>query len=418
MEKYNILTISDMPLAPSGVAVQTRYMIEGLLKTGKYKFRSLGGALSHQNNTPLKVEEYGEDWFVFPVNGYGDMNVIRQFLDMEKFDAVWFMTDPRFFGWLFASSDEVRNRGVPLIYNHIWDNYPVPVFNKPFYDSCDHVACISKLTYDILCKLGLQHKSSYIPHAVDPGTFKPMEKEQILKLRKEKLGLGEDSFVMFYNSRNARRKMTTDIVKWYSQFLATLTPEQQDKCMFLLHTDPHDQEGSNLLAVCDMLKLTPKNIKFSTVKMPPEEIATLYNIADVTVNASSNEGFGLSVLESLMCGTPVIGNKTGGIQDQMVGEDGTVWGQLVTPATTSMVGSQEIPYIFDDKNSDEQMIKAYGDVFKMTFDQRKELGKKASEFANRNFSMVKMISDWDSVFENTIANSRSGNIKKFSVTKI
>ena len=46
-DKIKILTISDMPLSPSGVGTQTKYVIESLLKTGKYQVISLGGAIKH-----------------------------------------------------------------------------------------------------------------------------------------------------------------------------------------------------------------------------------------------------------------------------------------------------------------------------------------------------------------------------------
>ena len=42
----------------------------------------------------------------------------------------------------------------------------------------------------------------------------------------------------------------------------------------------------------------------------------LYNMADVTINIASNEGFGLGTAESLMAGVPIIVNVTGGLQDQ------------------------------------------------------------------------------------------------------
>jgi len=42
MDKYRILTLGDMPLVPSGVGTQSKYIIEGLLKTDKYQFISLG----------------------------------------------------------------------------------------------------------------------------------------------------------------------------------------------------------------------------------------------------------------------------------------------------------------------------------------------------------------------------------------
>jgi glycosyltransferase involved in cell wall biosynthesis len=43
----------------------------------------------------------------------------------------------------------------------------------------------------------------------------------------------------------------------------------------------------------------------------------MYNMADVVVMASSNEGFGLALAEALSSGTPIIANTTGGMQDQM-----------------------------------------------------------------------------------------------------
>ena len=51
-------------------------------------------------------------------------------------------------------------------------------------------------------------------------------------------------------------------------------------------------------------------------KLEPNQLNYLYNIADVTINIASNEGFGLGTCESLMAGTSIIVNVTGGLQDQ------------------------------------------------------------------------------------------------------
>ena len=56
-EKIKVLTISDMPLGTSGVGLQTRNFIDGLLKTGRYKVISLGGAIKHQSYNPIKTEQ-------------------------------------------------------------------------------------------------------------------------------------------------------------------------------------------------------------------------------------------------------------------------------------------------------------------------------------------------------------------------
>jgi glycosyltransferase involved in cell wall biosynthesis len=385
------MKIMGLTVVHSGVGTQTRYIIEGLLKTGKFKIISLGGAIKHKEYRPQKVEEFGDDWIILPINGYGDENMIRQLLDMEKPDAIWFMTDPRFFTWLFAMSDEIRDRNIPLLYYHVWDNYPVPDFNKPFYNSCDFIGCISKLTHNIICELGMKKNSAYIPHAVNYDIFRQFTNEEIQNLRKEKVDSIKNKFIVFYNSRNARRKMTSDIIKQYKMFLDQVG---QDEAFFLLHTDPKDPEGGDLEALCHMLKLTPKQIMFSNMRLPPEEMANLYNIADVTINMSNNEGFGLSSLESLACGTPVISNRTGGLQDQNIMEDGTELGVSIKPATRTLVGSQQIPYILDDRCSDEDVILALMKMYKMDKEERVKLGTKSAKHIRDNFSMEILVNGW------------------------
>jgi glycosyltransferase involved in cell wall biosynthesis len=392
-EKIKLLTISDMPLVNSGVAIQTRYIIQGLLATGKYKIVSLGAAISHKDQRPIRVSEYGDDWTVLPVSGYGDPNLIRHFLMNEGVDAIWIMTDPRFYTYLFEMSDEIRGRNIPLLYNHVWDNYPVPDYNKSYYESCDFIGCISKLTHDIVKTLVGEEKCQYIPHAVEYDVFKQFSQEEINKLRAEKLGENKDKFLFFYNSRNARRKMTSDIIKQYEMFLRVIG---KDKALFLLNTNPHDQEGGNLDALAKMLGLTNQQVMFTGGGVQTNELVNLYNMADVTVNLSNAEGFGLSSLESLACGTPVISTKTGGLQDQNLDtETGEVFGVSIKPATKSIVGSQEIPYIYEDRVSDQDAINAFLKMYHMKQSDRYDLGTRAREFVMRNFDLQFVRDQWD-----------------------
>ena len=180
MSKKKILVLSDHPLSPSGVGTQTKYMIEALLETGRYKFVCLGGAVKHADYTPMNVEPWGDDWRIFPVDGYGNEESIRSVLRQEKPDALWFMTDPRFYTWLWEMENEVRAQ-VPMIYYHVWDNYPYPMFNGDYYRSNDHVACISKVTYDIVQNVSPKVNSSYLPHAVSPKAFRKFTKAEDTK---------------------------------------------------------------------------------------------------------------------------------------------------------------------------------------------------------------------------------------------
>ncbi len=94
-KKIKVLTLSDHPLSPSGVGTQTKYVIEALLKSGKFEVISFGGAMKHQSYDPIKVEPYGDEWRIIPVDGYGTQEMIRSVLRTEKPDILYFMTDPR-----------------------------------------------------------------------------------------------------------------------------------------------------------------------------------------------------------------------------------------------------------------------------------------------------------------------------------
>ena len=217
-KKIKVLVLSDHPLSPSGVGTQTRYMIENLLKTGKFSFYCLAGAMKHHDYNITKVDGFGDDWVIMPVDGYGTPDHIRTLLRNEKPDIVWFMTDPRFWGWLWEMEDEIRPVA-PMVYYHVWDNYPYPTFNKPNYSSNDVIACISKVTHDIVQNVAPDVESYYIPHSVDTEIFSKLEESVIEDFRKNHFPNNQNKFLVFWNNRNARRKQSGSLIYWFKEFL-------------------------------------------------------------------------------------------------------------------------------------------------------------------------------------------------------
>ena len=126
-KKIKIVTLGDHPLSPSGVGTQTKYVCEALLNSGKFSITSLGGAIRHHNYSPIKLDEYGDDWKIIPVDGYGNAEMLRSIIRNDKPDMIWVMTDPRFWTWLWSIENEIRPL-CPIIYYHVWDNYPYPMF--------------------------------------------------------------------------------------------------------------------------------------------------------------------------------------------------------------------------------------------------------------------------------------------------
>ena len=218
---------------------------------------------------------------------------------------------------------ELRQR-IPLGYINIWDDLPFPRWNEDFYESCDLLMAISKQTYNInkhVCqrKPRVEGKDLfYTPHGIDPKKFfpiSPSEPDQVA-FRNKVTDFKDYKFIAFLNSRNIRRKGISDLIAGFKLFRSKLPEDMKDQVAIMLHTDPIDNNGTDLPAVANALDPNMKVI-FSTQKLPTDALNRLYNVADVICNPSSAEGFGLSHMEGMMSGTPTIATVVGGLQDQM-----------------------------------------------------------------------------------------------------
>ena len=365
--KKKILVISDHPLAPSGVGTQTKYIIETLLKTGRYKFVCFGGAVKHR----------------------------------------WFMTDPRFYGWLWGIENEVRPH-IPMIYYHVWDNYPYPHYNKVNYESTDVIASISKVTHDIVNIVAPDVENHYVPHAVDTGVFHPVSDSDKSSIKQQLFGQDDKRITFFWNNRNARRKMTGSLIYWFNEFADSVGAEN---VRLIMHTDPRDPNGQDIDAIIKDLKADDGRFLISVDKVPPEKLALFYLAADCTVNISDAEGFGLATLESLSCGTPIIVNMTGGLQEQVT--DGKEYfGIGIEPSSKAVIGSQQVPYIYEDRISKEDFIAALTKIYNMSPDERKLLGIKGRQHVAVNYSFDKFKKTWINLMDSIIENHGSWETRK------
>jgi len=391
-EKKKILVIADHPLAPSGVGTQTKYVIDTLLRTGEYKFICLGGAVKHPNYDPQNITDPAwddGDWIVYPVDGYGNAEIIRSLLWAEKPDLLWFMTDPRFFPWLWQIENEVR-ANVPMLYYHVWDNYPPPKFNRKWYESTDVIASISKVTHDIVSKVAPSVENHYIPHAVDSNSFKKLPKEVVAEFKDNNFPDHNDRTIFFWNNRNARRKQTGTLVNCFNKFAEKVGPE--NVCL-IMHTDPKDPNGQDIEAILSDFGIADGRVLLSKNKMPPEALAMMYNMADCTINISDAEGFGLATLESMACGTPIIVNMTGGLQEQVT--DGVKWfGIGLEPEAKALIGSQIVPYIYEDRLSEDTIVSALEKMYGMGEEKREALGALGMGHVQKNYNFKAFQERW------------------------
>lgn len=414
-KKQKILVLSDDPRAPSGVGIQCRLLIEGLLATGKYSFVCLAGAIKHNNYNSVTLNQ---DFIIKPVDGFGDHELIKNILLTERPDAVFIFTDPRQFMWLWEIEDEVR-QVAPIVYWHVWDNDPYPEFNDVWYQSTDLINCLSHKTYELVHPK-FPDKTHYIPHAFPKTMFYPApSEEEIQKLKKDNLGDKADWFIGLWINRNAARKMPSDLLESWKLFLDKLQAEQgHKKALLIMHTNPEDPEGPNLAAVQHMLGLH-NNVLYSTAHVPPSHMNVLHNISDVFINISKNEGFGLGSLEQLQCGKPIVVLKTGGLTRQVIDHrTNTELGVGIEPVTRKLIGGQLVPYIYEDYAAQEDVANAIMRIYKMTKEEKESLKEKALDYVNFEFNYEKMIADWDRTLSDTITKFKTNPERKWSLVDL
>ena len=418
-ERKKILLIADDIRVHSGVAQIAREFV--IHSCHHYNFACVAGAVKHPDKgKALNMNDaMGEiagikdaQVTIYPTNGYGDIQMIRSLMGIEKPDAIWIITDPRYYEWLFQNEGEFR-RKVPVIYLNIWDDVPAPIYNKEFYESCDALLGISKQTVNIN-KMVLGDKAKgkileYVPHGLNNKIFQPIEDsdKKLQEFKNKLLGDKEYDFILLFNSRNIRRKSIPDALLAWKLFTEQLPPEKAKRTAFILKTDPVDGNGTDLPSVIEYLfNDSNTDVLVLGQKLSTEEMSYLYNVSDGVILLSSNEGWGLALTESLLTGTPFIANVTGGMQDQMrfIDENGNwftpssdipsnhrgtykehgKWAFPVYPSSISMQGSPKTPYIFDDRCSWEDAAEQIKNLYELSPEERKKRGLEGMKWATSN----------------------------------
>ena len=457
-KKKKILLLSDDFRMSSGIATVSKELIFGTLD--KYNWVQLGAAIEHPEKG--KEIDLGDDARkisgvfdasvkIIPWSGYGDAEILRELIMRHQPDAILHFTDPRYWRWLYDMEAELREN-VPIFFYHIWDDLPDPQYNRDYYESCDWLGCISRQTYGIVRRVGQRTDSptfkpledwqvSYVPHGINSVTFKPAEVPD--EFRKRVLGDKDYKFVLFWMSRNIKRKQPSDVIWAYKRFVDGLPIEDRDKVCLIMHTQPVDQNGTDLFKVKETI-CPDYEVKFSESRITQEELNWYYNLSDATINIAGNEGFGLTTAESVMAGTPIIVTVTGGLQDQCgftldgkeltaedyvkIGSlhDWRVWadkleyGEWVKPVFSkvqTLVGSVPTPYIIDDKVDIYEVADAMKYWYDIPKKDRKKRGLAGREWmlnkgGLNHTNMCKTLSDgMETAFQNWRPKERFGLYK-------
>ena len=88
---------------------------------------------------------------------------------------------------------------------------------------------------------------------------------------------------------------------------------------------------------------------------------------------------------------------TGGLQDQVT--DGEkFYGVGLRPSSKAVIGSQEVPYIYEDRLDKDDFINGMMEMYELGPDGRAALGKECREWSLDRFGFDKFIQAWDNLF--------------------
>ena len=162
----------------------------------------------------------------------------------------------------------------------------------------DHIIAVSESTrQDIIRLLGVpEHKITVIYESANP-IYRPVNDQEALEQTKRKHHITGD-FILFVSTIEPRKNLPT-LLKAYRQLLDSYKDNVR-----LAVVGRRGWLSEEVFALLEELKLTNDVLFLGRVSV--EDLLHLYNAAQLLVQPSFYEGFGLPPLEAMACGTPVV----------------------------------------------------------------------------------------------------------------
>ena len=169
---------------------------------------------------------------------------------------------------------------------------------RGFLHDVDGVICPSEIVRDLLSKYKVKVEKRVIPTGIELAKFeRPEIKEENLATLRSKLGIKEDEKMLLSLSRISYEKNIQAVLAAFAQVL-----KEENKVKLVVAGDGPYLDSLKEQAV----QLQIQDQVIFTGMIAPSETALYYKAADFFISASTSETQGLTYLESLASGTPVI----------------------------------------------------------------------------------------------------------------
>lgn len=293
-----LLILSNSPHEYTGYGRQTRYMCnifqELGYEVGVVALHGLQGPAIHWHDIPI----FGQRESRFT------LEEMRSYVEYFDADAVLSLFDL----WHFPPNT-AQLMHAPWIAMMPVEGYPMHEGMIRFLRSASYVVTYSQFGHDVLEQKRLP--STLIQHCVDTDVYQPGDAMGI----REEQGIPLDKFVVTIVAMNKGaqpyRKGWPELLLAWKRFT-----DAHDDVFLYCHTNVKPieltaQTGFRFEPLVELLGIEWGTLGFPDrvnwiVGMPDEGMARMYAASDIVILPSMAEGFGLPVIESQACGTPIL----------------------------------------------------------------------------------------------------------------
>jgi len=297
-----LLWVGDA-IAQTGFARVSHSVLDRLALTKEFDISVMGINYDGQpHNHPYKI---------WPARNGGDVlgyKLLGPLVNQLKPDVVilfndlWVVKD-----WL-ETLKEIKYTGKKIVYFPVDSRGYQEEWASALYNT-DKVLVYTEFAKQVLRETGYKAEINIVPHGIDSDYFYPVNR---LEARNTLEGLNEDDFIVFNGNRNQPRKRIDITIKAFCQF-AKNKPEARlylhmglrDAGWDLISLFQREAKKRNIKDAWQRLILTHANLGPAN-SVPIETLNTIYNTADIGVNTSLGEGWGLISFEQSACGVPQI----------------------------------------------------------------------------------------------------------------
>jgi len=228
---------------------------------------------------------------------------LKYWIQLYKRNVALLHTDPWAFPWFPTLDAYTVSYGPFDSYN-----YPEEIVN--IMRQYQLLIAPSKFQVREWRKYGVEYR--YIPHGVDTSVYHPIEQS----VAREKTKMPQDKFIIGIVGANSDKEIRKGYPRMFKaiRYFLDQNPDAWKDLRLYIHTNPVDSRGINIdlflkkRGLREISALEDPNIH--QLGFTEDEMCYLYNSFDILLHTSMREGFGLCIIESEACGTPVITHES------------------------------------------------------------------------------------------------------------